>query len=314
MESMKKRKAHRANQHSQPSFVRRCENRLRVAITIGLGVSLSLALGVAGVGCDNAKQDLNDIFHLNYPTPSEAATWMFHRDPERRRLGIALISNAPFGGDESYMEVYRKAVSDTDPLVRAAAAHALGMHGFGQDAMLITPLLSEDSKIVRWESAKALQRIHNPEAVGVIITAMLGDDDPDVRMEAASSLGQYPEHRVVEALISALGDRSLSVNQLSRRSLRTLTGEDFGTQRGDWIDWFRDVENPFAGQREYLYPVYERDLDWFEKVTPWGASEFEQSAQPRGMQSEDPDPLNTDAITPADDINNESATPEDGGL
>jgi len=237
-------------------------------------------------GCGSAKQDFQELLHLNMPSPSEAATWMFNRDPEKRRLGISLIANAPFGGEDVYVDVYRKAISDVDSLVRAAAAQALGLHGTGDDAPVLAPLLHDDSELVRLEAARALQRLHNPTVVPALIETMLQDESSDVKAAAATALGQYPERRVVDALISSLDDRSLTVNIQARRSLRILTGQDLGTHREEWLAWYQSTDTPFKNEIDYHYPVYSRKLSWYEVHTPFGASGFEKPGEPRGVSDE----------------------------
>ncbi len=239
-------------------------------------------------GCKSAGQDLKDLTGFGMPSPSEAASWMFHRDAERRRLGITLIANADFGGQPVYLEVYQQAVTDVDPLVRAAAAQALGLHGTGADAELVAPLLVDHFHLTRWEAATALQRLHNPVVVPALIAALANDEEKDVRRASAVALGQYKEGRVVEALIDGLDDRSLTVNQHAKRALYTLTGQDLGMDSRDWSEWYTShTMTTFADGVEYLYPVYSRKRTWYEKVTPFGAQKFESPGKPAEMVAVD---------------------------
>ncbi len=251
---------------------------------VALGAIGLLALASMGtlVGCETAAQDFGEVFKFNTPSPSQASAWMFHRDAEKRRLGITLISNAPFGGEEPYMKVYREAIADVDPMVRAASAHALGLHGQPEDAPLLAKALADSSQLVRWESAKGLQRIYNDTVIAQLIEAMVNDADVDVRMAAATALGQYKERRVIEALIRGLDDRSLGVAFHAHRSLRILTGENFGTDPVAWLDWSRNVAEPFAKGRVYTYPVYNRDKTLLETITPFGRPVFEEPGVPVG--------------------------------
>jgi hypothetical protein len=245
------------------------------------GVLTLLALGTV-CGCDTAGQDIGEALKFNTPSPTQAAGWMFHRDAEKRRLGISLISNSPFGGEEPYMKVYREAIVDVDPMVRAASAHALGLHGQPEDAPLLATALTDTAQLVRWESAKGLQRIYNDAAVAPLIEAAVNDADVDVRMAAATALGQYKERRVIEALIRGLDDRSLGVAFHARRSLNVLTGENFGTNPVAWLEWSRNVSEPFAKGRVYTYPVYTRDRTLLETITPFGRKTFEEPGVPAG--------------------------------
>lgn len=234
-------------------------------------------------GCDTWSEDMADAFNMNTPKPAEAASWLFHPDPERRRRGIGLIANSYFGGEEAYLKVYREAATDTDPMVRAASAHALGLHGGPEDGPRLAALMDDSSPMVRLEAARALRRVHHPEAVEGLMTALGSDEDADVRAVSADALGQYAEPRVAEALIIGLSDRSLAVNKKCRKSLMTLTGQDLGLDPDAWLAWYRDAATPFAMQTAYQYPVYTRNLTWFEKVVPVGVPEFEKPGTPRGF-------------------------------
>ncbi len=243
---------------------------------------LGLAVLAGAGGCETAAQDFGEFMNFNTPSPTEAASWMFHRDAEKRRLGISLISNSYFGGEEPYMKVYREAIADPDPMVRAASAHALGLHGAPEDALLLATALSDSSDLVRWESAKALQRLYNEAVVPALNNAVVNDSSVDVRMAAANALGQYRERRVLEALIRALDDPSLGVSHHAQRSLRILTGENFGSDPVAWFDWSRGAAEPFAKARVYTYPVYRRDPTFIETFTPFGRRTWEEPGVPVG--------------------------------
>jgi len=237
-------------------------------------------------GCHDMSNEIAEVLRFNEPTPSEAAMWMFHRDAEKRRLGITLISNAEFGGESPYLKVYREAVTDLDSMVRAASVRALGMHGNGEDALLAIPLTVDDSQIVRWEAVKALQRLHHTDAVRALLVAVNTDEDADVRAAAATALGQYAQLRVAESLILSLSDQSLIVNCEAKKSLKTLTGENFGIDQDNWLEWYQDNPNVFANQQVYTYPTYQRDYTFMEKVTPFGKQSFESPGIPAGIELE----------------------------
>ena len=237
-------------------------------------------------GCDAIGEDVKEAFRRDVPDPTTAAGWMFHREPEKRRLGITWISNAPFGGEDVYLDVYRQALTDVDPIVRAAASHALGLHGEPDDAPALAKLLQDSSPAARWEAAKALQRIHNEVAVGPLLNSASSDSSADVRMAAADALGQYAEPRVAEGLITAIGDNSLTVNQHARRALRILTGQDFRYDMEAWLAWYRNADEPFAGRGVYRYPVYTRRHTLIEKFNPLGRPTFEEPGIPIGANAD----------------------------
>ncbi len=245
---------------------------------------------VIAPGCGAAGQDIDDLFRsIVPPSPGEAARDMLDpNDADRRRRGVVLIANSYFADEDAYVRTYRNyAQTDEDPLVRAAATEALGRHGDPEDAAILAAQLRHDHEQVRWAAARGLQRLHNPAVIGSLVR-VLGDEEeePDVRAAAAVALGQYRSHRAVEGLVAALETRHLSVNLMAQRSLRILTGQDFGMDRRAWIDWYDATDEPFAQGVAYLYPTYSRDETLLEKFAFWTNLEFEEPAPPRGSPYE----------------------------
>lgn len=248
------------------------------------GFSMGIGIVTGLVGCGAIQDDFKAVFidPFTMPTPSEAAAWMFSVDPERRRLGMMLISNAPFGGEEPYLRVYREAVTDVDPMVRAAAAHGLAMHGEVEDGQRLIELLADKSQMVRWEATKGLQRIHDRNAIEPLLIVLAQDLDADTRAAAAAALGQYADSRVLDGLIDAIDDESLTVNHEAARSLRTLTGEFHRYDTLAWESWQARATTPFANGSAYIYPTYFRKRLWYEKVFPFSRRQFEQPKSPVG--------------------------------
>ncbi len=251
----------------------------------GLGV---LAAG-AVIGCSTMGQDLSALGEGIMPVnPDKAVRLMVDpHDPDNRRRGTVLIANSPFGGADPYLAMYRDRVeNERDPLVKAASIGALGRYGGPEDAPRIAGGLGHEQELqVRWEAAKALQRIHNPAVVSPLLQT-LGDEgeQPDIRVAAAVALGQYPQDRVFQGLVGALEALELSVNLAAQQSLVTLTGENFGLDPRAWLRWYNAVEQPFARQQEYLYPTYQRRQTWLEKLAFWSNTTFEQPGPPAGLR------------------------------
>lgn len=223
-------------------------------------------------------------------TPAEAAEMAVDPySPERRYKGTTLLANAPFGGQPVYIELYLDAVEDDDPGVRAAGVRALGRHGEPEHLPDILALLEDEDRYVRFEAARALQRVHSPGVVPVLLTTIQEEEEPnaDVRVAAAEALGQYPEARVIDGLIGALADRRLAVNHAVRRSLITLTGQDFGVDRAAWVGWVETTEDIFAGQQPYEYPGFQRARKPYEYLPFVPAPPSETASTPVGL---DPTP------------------------
>jgi len=254
---------------------------------------LSVVAAAACVGCsatDRTKVEQRGLFALwEPPTPAEAARMMADPfDADKRYKGVTWISNAPWGGADIYVRVYREMVTNDkeDPGVRAVAARALGFHGTPQDAVLILPLLKNDDKRVRQTTARALQRLCNPEVIPALVPMVdpLVEPDHDTRQAVVCALGMYPDERAMAALIAGLNDDDLAVSRTSRQSLRVVTGTDQGEDPKAWIAWATSDKSPFAGQTKYLYPNFWRAKHWWEFLPLVPPPPNEPSSTPIGYR------------------------------
>lgn len=266
-----------------------------------LGLLLLGASTAALLGCETGdlnRAAKNESIFAIFQQDSPATAAIDSQDPynpDKRYRGTNLLANAPFGGEDVYVKTYRMKLGappadkpDEDPGVRGVAARALGMHGDPADAKLIVPLLKEKDRRVRLEAIRALQRIHNPDVIPDILPLVSDQKEPDkdVRAEACDCLGQYAEPRVLQALVDALDDDDLIVTSRARRSLRTLTGQDFGEDQKAWLEWEKRTPEPFAARTAYIYPVFERDKFWWEWIPLWPDPPNEVAAQPVGSGGE----------------------------
>lgn len=230
-----------------------------------------LLIGCRG-GTASSPDGLLGVF--SSPSPAQVARQAFNRyDADQRRRSVLLIANAPWGGQTPYLQMYRMLLHDPDPTVRAAALRALGMHGKASDVPRIVPYLDDPSALVRWEAARALQRLHHQAAIEPLIATLREDPDPDVRVAAADALAQYPKRKVFRALVGALTDPSYAVASQARQSLVTLTSKDFGTHTDDWLAWARDREKLFVHRQPYSYPRYGEPTSLWDRLTFWTSPE-----------------------------------------
>ncbi len=260
-----------------------------------------------GLNTAGASSNANSVFEIfSPPSPAEAAAWAVDPyDSDKRYRGMLLLANAPWGGEEVYVRLYEVAIDDEDANVRAAAIRGLSMHGGPEHAPRIARELSRGSRLLRWEAARALQRLHNPVVVPDLLQALdqpnldgtQGEEEPSVRSAAAHALGQYAQTRVLDGLIASLSDRHLSVNRAAEQSLQTLTGQDFGFDGRAWVAWKNNASDPFAGQIPYEYPIFERGRRGLEWVLPFMRPPNEIASSPAGM----PDPLAPDSDGSAGD-------------
>ncbi|MGI9012764.1 MAG: HEAT repeat domain-containing protein [Phycisphaerales bacterium] len=251
------------------------------------------ALTLVGSGCESVSEDLRSFAEdIAPPSPGEAARDMMDpSDPERRRRGTTLIANAPFGGAEVNVRAYADKVEhEQNAIALAAAVRALGRHGQVEHAQLVASRLTHDSRLVRWEAAKALQRLHDPAVVPALLAVMRNDlEDVDVKIAAAHALGQYPEDRVFQVLIStaALNARDLALNHVAQQSLTTLTGQELGDDPAVWMRWYAKADAPFAQQQAYIYPTYSRNETMIDHLTFWKEEQWETPQQPAGLRPAD---------------------------
>lgn len=267
------------------------------SVSIGRWLCLSgLAMALVLPGCKaggGAKSNSRSIMSLvSPPTPQEAAAWAVDPyDADKRQRGILLLANASWGGAPVYVDLYEAALEDGDHGVQASAIKALGLHGRPDQAEAIAEkLATSDDRMVRWEAARALQRLHNPEVVETLIARLdpREEEDYDIRASAATALGQYAENRVLDGLMGALDDPSLLVNVAATEALATLTGQDFGDDVRAWLAWSKETEDPFAGRQAYIYPVFYRKPSFLESIVPFMQPPNEVAAAPAGMPASAP--------------------------
>lgn len=261
---------------------------------------LILLPGCQGQGSGPLGQAMSNIVEPFRPTdPSEVARDLFDvTDADNRRRALALFAAAPFGAAESYVKWYRLMLGgethgkpvlvgapDPDATVRASAVRALGIHGTVDDVVIIIPRLDDDVAFVRWEAAKALGRIHNPEAIRPLLRSLRedqslqgevagtrdhGEPDPEVRQACAEALGQYATPAVFDGLVAALRDMNYGVNYAARRSLATLTGFDMGYDYRDWLTWVERHRNDiFADQQTHTWTPYQKPPGFWDRVRFW---------------------------------------------
>ena len=245
-----------------------------------------LALGLAASFCVGCTSGRGAAPGSSAMTPRQAALGAFNvYDADLRRRSVNELAAAPFGGEPKYVETYRTLLSDPDPTVRAASINALALHGGVDDTELLVLLMDDSAALVRRAAAKGLQRIHNPSAVKPLMDAMADDPDADVRMSAADALGQYAERRVFDALVGALEDMHHSVVVAARRSLKTLTGYDFGSDGAMWITWADQVGGDLFEHREtYTWRPYRKPRGIVDKARFWNrGSEADLPRVPTGM-------------------------------
>ncbi|MCK6477589.1 MAG: HEAT repeat domain-containing protein [Phycisphaerales bacterium] len=256
---------------------------LTVLASAGLAALAAIA-GCDTTGMQRGVDSVLDVFAE--PSPADAVDMAMDKyDADKRYRGTLLLSTQSFAGEELYMQLFLDNAEDPDPGVRTAATRAIANHGGPEHVGMLIKRLSDEDRLARIEAARGLQRIHSPDAVAPLINAIDPDkeSDPAVRSEAADALGQYARNEVLEALIANLEDPNLAVNSRTLASLKTLTGQDFGFDRRQWLDWYNQSTSPFAARSVYTYPAFHREKTFLEYLPFVPLPPNEASTSPAGM-------------------------------
>ncbi len=285
----------------------------RCDVIAGLALSVMTAvmiLGVAGCGAMGNKNpfpgSLGEMLDPLFPqSPGDWAREAINPalDADKRRRAVEMLSSATWGGEKPYLRLYRVYVDfpDDDDTIISVCVRALGRHGTPEDVPRLTKMLGPTSAYkppvyVRWEAAKALQRIHHPSAVAPLIAASTRDQDTDVRMAAVKALAQYDQPFVFDALVGALNDRVFAVRHSALSSLKTLTGQDLGPDTRQWIDWGRKHRGElFAGRQPYVWQPYEKPWGFWDKMQFWKKPQPVPPRLPAGMEQATVDVGETDS-------------------
>jgi hypothetical protein len=165
---------------------------------------------------------------------------------DRRREGINDLVGRSYGKEGVYTTRYAQiAQFDRDPMVRATAIRALNRARDVKGTAVFIKGLSDESRAVRLESAKALANVPSNEAAAPLLKLFTNTaEETDIRIAAADALRHYRTDAVAQALVDALTDRDFSVAWQSRQSLRSLTGADQRYSQAAWTDYLK--QNPLS--------------------------------------------------------------------
>jgi hypothetical protein len=156
--------------------------------------------------------------------------------PDLRREAIIGLSDSS-KASQHFSDFATLINSDTDYLVRAQAAVALGKLKDPKAVPYLTTALSDSIPYVRIDSANALGNIGNPLAIPVLKKNLVDDPSPHVRRACAKALGNIGTNEPIETLIRALDDVDLSVSDTAYQSLCKITKQSLPKRIGDWKEW-----------------------------------------------------------------------------
>lgn len=255
-------------------------------------VTFILALLIINTGCETSPGADDSILPFTTRKPIDAAGDLFNvYDPDIRRRAINELSGAPFGGEDSYVKSYRLLSEDPDPTVRASAIRALSNHGSIEDVKTVfIPNLQYPDRIVRWEAARALQRFHHPDVIEPLVRLVRDGEDTDVRVAGIFALGQYPDPNVFQALVGLLNSDDYAVVSQSVKTLRLLTGQQFGDDAREWLAWSANKQDYFKARGDYYYKDYSRPRTFTEKLAFWQKEKTVEPQKPLREGETRPEP------------------------
>ncbi|MEL6498939.1 MAG: HEAT repeat domain-containing protein [Planctomycetota bacterium] len=248
------------------------------------GLSGCAAIEDFGYQTNPNSQSILDIWQR--PPPDQAVAWALDvHDADNRYRGITLLADASFAGEDLYLQLFIESANDPDSAVRAAAIRGLSRHGRPEHTEFVSSALADDSVLVRLEAARAAQRIHNPSMISALFARLdpRTEREHDVRAAAAHALGQYQQPRVLDQLVAALRDPSLTVNRHAADALTILTGEQLGLDPVAWLEFARDTPEPFVNAARYRYPTFERGLRLVEYIPLYPRPPLDPPAEPIGL-------------------------------
>jgi len=192
------------------------------------GGEVSLAERLSGIERIMWERDAQSI-----PALREQASKDADEKVRARALG-ALTLLRDTGARMVYLE---RLSSDPSPRVRRAAADAIGTLGIPPDRIdrLSGPLQKDTDPMVRAECARALGKLGSRAAVGILMYAVAIDPSPEVRSLAAEALSRLRAAEA-EAILttSARQDRSPMVRVQAVRALAEVAP-------GSSLPLFRDL-------------------------------------------------------------------------
>jgi hypothetical protein len=158
---------------------------------------------------------------------------------DERRAGITKLVKQDYARRPPYTTRYRQiAELDSDYTVRAAAIRALNISRDASATPTFIRGLNDKSDLVRLEAAKALANIPDPNAAADLTRVLQNPaENKDVRIAAADALRHYADITVARTLAGTLGAREFGIAWQARRSLRTMTRQDFHYDEAAWLQY-----------------------------------------------------------------------------
>lgn len=154
------------------------------------------------------------------------------------------------------------ALNDSSEIVRATATNSVIFLPANEAAQLLTPLLSDKSILVRRETAYALGKTRNSQAVNSLLQTLQNDKEIEVKTAAVIALGEIGDVSTVEILTNILQRKPKKQEEFLRRSAARSIGQIAHFQQ------FQEYPKTFFGvvyenNSQIIYPKYKNPIETF---------------------------------------------------
>jgi len=138
-------------------------------------------------------------------------------------------------------QLARQIQVEPDPLVRLAVIHAIAEFKTPMAQMVLESGLADQDEMVRVAcceeiAERAAAGVSDPSynAVPSLAKALREDKDQNVRLAAAKALGSMKSPDAIQSLTVALDDRDPAMQYAGVRSMKQITGKDYGPKVEAW--------------------------------------------------------------------------------
>lgn len=200
-----------------------------------LPILLSLLLAA---GCSEDNTFMRYAKGLRGATVKDNVRNLTNEDPEVRRKAVVALGERRNADVTNILCAVLE--TDKDPLVRAAAAEALGKIGNPSAIPTLVKALDDERYMVRWDAVKALGELKAGPAIPNLERVAKTDRQSDVRLAAVNALGKIGGKEAIGPLIDVLSDKDENIAYFASQNLARLTGQSFGVQPTKWTQWWEE--------------------------------------------------------------------------
>lgn len=135
------------------------------------------------------------------------------------------------------LESFLVIAESPDAELRARAVLLIGQMSGDRGTAALSAATKDGSTIVRLSAAKALRYKLDRPGMIALLGRLLEDPAARVREEAIASYASAPDRTIVPVLVSRMGKEPLRIRAEAAKTLKSLTGLDFGADPAAWKSW-----------------------------------------------------------------------------